>query len=337
VTAANVLYELDDVQVQQNGVHYTPGSAETNSLFFGKHSSKKVLYAYLEAATTNELGYFALPFRNQQTVVLRQPLVLPSGLSQPSTFDDTDHLAIFSAGRNLTLVNLNTLTVLDSKRYYRNRQFGANLVYNHNNNRLSVFSTYFPIHGAYGLSVDEYDLSNNNLEGIDTTYNCLCDEEAGYNATTSPFYQIEFSEGTCAINYGVNPPRIWCASLVTDDGKAPQLFSFNANNLTDFTVCTPGAALESIAWDFTAGYAYPIFGNGDDGGLFSVSKVRLSDCSLVSTYNNALHTIDPHVFQLDAAEHHLYISIVNNTQTQIVSVNTNMLNSKVVTLNTNGL
>jgi hypothetical protein len=333
VTENNVLYELDNADVEQNAVHYTPGSPDL--LFVGKHGNKKVLFSYLDETT--ELAYFPLPLRNQRTLRIQDSADFPPGLSKASTFDITAQRGILSVSRNLTLVNLNNLDLLDTLHYYQNRVFGVNLIYNHQNERLTLFYTKVPINAPYGLSVDEWDLSDDTFVELETTYNCLCREEDGYNATESPFFHVEFPGGSCDIDYSSNPARIWCPYP-----EAHQLFSFNSADLSDFEIITTAADFDSVAWDFANKLAYAIDAVDNDLVLpgFSVSKVRLNNGNVVNTYSNIQYAIDPTVFALDSNEHHLYIAVSSDVESdpaRIISVGTGLQNAHVATLNTDDL
>lgn len=323
VTEGLNLWELDSTHLTQHDAHHTSGGVDYSSLFVGNHGNKAALYAYLDSGSAQSFSYFDLPLSSQDAITATGSLSLPPGLSHPPIYDNTDHIAVLSVSRNLTLVNLNTLTTLDSFRYYGNRIFGINSVYNHQNNRLSVFHTAVPVRGNYGLSVDEYDLSTGKFVEIPTTYNCECNEP--YNITASPFFKVVLDAGDCAIDYKTTPPRIWCGN-----GEGSRFFSFNAANLSDYKVIHTSTPFDSVAWDFTNNFAYTIFANGNDYSTvgFSVSKVHMSNGAVASTYHNNQHIIDSSVFDLDALEPHLYLAVYDETAgatTKIVSVNTNLM------------
>jgi hypothetical protein len=73
-----------------------------------------------------------------------------------------------------------------------------------------VFSTYVPIHGDYGLSVDEYVISGGKFKAVKTTFDCQCSG----NVSASPFYKVLLTEGTgCQIDYSVSPAKVSHFSL----------------------------------------------------------------------------------------------------------------------------
>jgi len=340
VTEDNVLYELDDVLVVQNAVHYTPGDIEFSGLHVGKSGNKRALFSYIDTGTdSNEFGYFTLPLNNRRTLEAKKTLELASYQSNPSTYDDTDRVAILSVSRNLTLVDLNTVTISDTTRYYETRMTGTNLIYNHQNNHLIIFYTYLSLNPAgWGLDADEFDLSTNSLVEVDSTFNCQCDPELGYNATLSPFLYVILPEGSCDIDYSSSPARIYCPYPDTQ-----VLFSFNAANLADWTVISIDTPFDAVAFDFAGKHAYAIYANGDDltTRSFSVSKVNLRTGEVSSTYFNNQYIIDATVFALDIDANHLYLSIYSESAIslpQIISLNVNtMRTAEVATLSTLGL
>lgn len=114
---------------------------------------------------------------------------------------------------------------------FRSRIFGRNVVYNRVSKRIVIFKTRVPIHGNYGLDIDEYSVAGDKFTAVDTSYNCLCGE--GYNVTASPFYQAILYN--CEIDYSTTPDRIWCAAP-----EQQRWIGFNANNLTDINVVSSG-------------------------------------------------------------------------------------------------
>lgn len=102
----------------------------------------------------------------------------------------------------------------------------------------------------------------------------MCDPDQGFNETQSPFYHVEFAAASCRIDYSSNPAKIWCPFPGDDDTSKPsQIFSFNANNLSDYTVCDSSAAFDSVEFDLPNNIAYGIKNDASATG-FSVSKVR---------------------------------------------------------------
>jgi len=206
--------------------------------------------------------------------------ILNPGLSLTSTYDHTDMLVFHSVSRNLTIVNLNTLTVEYSKRYWTgNRVSGKNVVYNHQNKHVIIFSTRVPIRGDYGPSVAEFVYANGNLSLIQTSYNCQCD-----NATSSPFYKVSFTG--CSIDYSVSPAMLWCAYP-----REQKLFAFNAANLSQFQIISTSATFNSVAFDFQNKLAYAINSYDDETVGWSVAKVQLSSGVVDKTYSNSAFRI----------------------------------------------
>eukprot|EP00026_Physarum_polycephalum_P005871 Phypoly_transcript_05910.p1 GENE.Phypoly_transcript_05910~~Phypoly_transcript_05910.p1 ORF type:complete len:365 (+),score=60.60 Phypoly_transcript_05910:676-1770(+) len=304
ITVDNALYEMDSHTLDQNAAHNTTGPAEYSTLFVAKRNNRQVLYAYLDTDAGYEFVFYPRPLRNQDVLVPTKTQAMANGLSLGSTYDKHDMRAIHSVSRNLTLVNLNNLNILDSVRVWsQSRMFGRNVVYNHQNKHVIVLYTHVPYRGDYGLTVHEYDVATNKFVSTTTTYNCQCG--TGYNETESPFYKVLFSEQGCSIDYSVSPAQLWCSY---PEGK--KLFAFNAHNLSDFRVIETPAVFDYVAWDFKIGSGFALDGYNSDGAKgFKISKIDLATGAVTATFSSSDFRLDTSVYTLDPVEPHLYVSV----------------------------
>jgi hypothetical protein len=323
-----ILYELDNVDVEVNAAHYLPKDGEEveyNSLaIVGRGNARKLVSVYGQT-----FAAFKVPIGNKVTLPILRSTELPAyGMTGSPFYDTHDNFALLSITRNITLVSLNSFTVLDTfAAWVGSRIFGRNFIYNYKNNHLYKIYTRVPYSGNYGISVVEYQYQAGvGFAEVDTTYDCLC--QPPYNATDSPFYKVVLASSQCDIDYTPNPPHIWCVA----DEQA-KLLDFNANNMTNVRTVQLGVAFSYVAWDFRNKRAFAFDNTGETPG-FSVHEINLTTGAISRTYASTENIVlDLGTTEVDPAEPHLYIGVINDDETQphkIVFINTDSFNSHTV-------
>jgi len=302
----------------------------SNSLFANSKGNEHFLYAVLEKDEGVEVVSLRLPIGNQRVLPIVDSVELGASiLTLDPTYDATSNLAVLSPGSNLTLVNLTTLEVIDSISYWvGTTTYGKNVIYNHNNKHVIIFKTSFNHGLPYWLSVDEFSVATNKFVKIESSYNCLCERNS-----SSPFYEVFFATAHCRIDYSSN--RIWCS-----DQQNSRLFSFKADNLSQYTIYSTGnASFTYVYWDFVHRKAYAI----EDilGGGYVVHKIDLQTGAVLASREDLTVSIDSSVAKVDPSEPHLYISVLSlsydSEPTQIVCMNTNSLVARVITLDSSDI
>lgn len=138
----------------------------------------------------------------------------------PPVYDGTDGFALVVVGRNLTLVRLRDLQVMDSiSAIQGTRKIASSVVYNHRNNRATLFITKVKstLKGpVYNLEAQEYRVRRNKLVSTNSTFKNM-------DPVKGPWARSVLSAG----NLDHRTRRIWCL-----DTPNRRLVSFLAADLS---------------------------------------------------------------------------------------------------------
>eukprot|EP00026_Physarum_polycephalum_P007993 Phypoly_transcript_08066.p1 GENE.Phypoly_transcript_08066~~Phypoly_transcript_08066.p1 ORF type:complete len:369 (+),score=62.35 Phypoly_transcript_08066:407-1513(+) len=306
------LYELDNVLVQQNNVHQlnftTSTIRATTTASSGSHiralnGQRSLLQLSNDWVTgASQVGSLDLPFNNR-------PVLIPSSESAsivgggPIAFNDKDSVILTVNKYNLTLIDMNTLAVLDSINVYSGlRRLITSVLYNQKTNRAVVFWYKFDstTHNTQ-LQVSEFDIVNNQLVEAVSTF---------------PQDSAQFSNSELvSAAFDASSNKYWALDQLT-----PRLVSFKANNLATPSFVSIGDAefintgTPVALYNFGAQLAYVVSSNTAVDG-YHLQEIDLASGAIRRSRKYSTGNKVPFSAFLDIGEGNVYIGLGDSSTT----------------------
>jgi len=275
-----------------------------------------VLTNYDDPSDPFELAAYELPISDTLTATQTGSAPGPTYTSSLSLQSYGDNiLVVGTTATNITLVDLDTLTQVDSIKVWNTSgrhtpTEGKNVIINYDNNHVIVFYSY--ISGDWGVHAKEFDISSGAFVEVSTAFD--------------PANAIGVIFNYCDIDR--DNDEIWCYAV-----NEQEFWTFDADDLSQYTVTSVSTIsyyVQSLIFDFADGkvFSFDLANAGTDSSSFAINAIDLGTGEILASYETSLAVLSTVAVALDTNVAQLYVPVQNfdnSVAPQIVVFDSNTL------------